>query len=682
MAIHILSTSALIFALRTAAFNLYPTVNPDNLAKSFGISIECLDALNETSTCDQTLFQMSNTVDSYLWTTDNVTNLCTAACITSTANWWSDVQNRCATDTIAAHGKMIPAESIAGRFFDGLNIACLQSDSSSNSSGSYSNASSSPTASAPYSISSSAFTVTAPYSNSSSTSNTTSSGSSWCLIESQDWAGSDIIRPDCSTNSTDPSCLDPLHVSPQNERIANLYPKDMLCSDCFIKMFHQRMSSPYLPDSDYSDYLVAQYQDILDVCKASMPELIVRSLPFYGDAQVAFGALSSSNPTMPPFSSNGTQYTDVTNSTTPCTGQTIRIADLNGTAFSNPNASLCDALSNYYGVTTGDVEAVLENPDCLPVFFSYCVPAACTLMTVPSGATCDSIASSNSITTLQFMKWNANINGLCDNLQEGDYVCIGAPGGSYIPPRISNASTNANAQQYGRGTGPPSNSTAPFTNSTVPTNTTLSPPSGSSGSESSAPSPTQKGISASCTKYSQAKQGESCFTFALKNNIAAAQLYTLNGALGNTGQNCDTTFWSDYYYCMASSDAPAAGDLNSTATPVVTSTIDATPTSTTATTITASAPTLDPVPTPRIANAPVSAPAPTAASPSPTQSGIALPCAKYAQAHTGDTCSSFAAVNKITPADLYTRNSALGDNGRDCDTKFWAGYYYCVGGTD
>ena len=63
-------------------------------------------------------------------------------------------------------------------------------------------------------------------------------------------------------------------------------------------MFHQRMSSPYLPDSDYSDYLVAQYQDILDVCKASMPELVVRSLPFYGDAEVNFGALSSGTSTM------------------------------------------------------------------------------------------------------------------------------------------------------------------------------------------------------------------------------------------------------------------------------------------------------------------------------------------------------------------------------------------------
>ena len=228
MAINAFFVSTLIFAPRAAAFNLYPTVNPDNLAKSFGISIDCLDALNETIPCDETLFQMSNTVDSYLWTTENVTDLCTTDCIASTAKWWSDVQGRCEMDNIAAYGKMIPAESIVGRFFDGMSIACLQSSSNSNSSEPYTNHSSVPTGSAPFANATSTSTGSALYSNPSSTSNKTPSGPSWCLIESQEWVGSDIIRPDCSTNATDQSCLDPSHLSPENERIANLYPNDMV----------------------------------------------------------------------------------------------------------------------------------------------------------------------------------------------------------------------------------------------------------------------------------------------------------------------------------------------------------------------------------------------------------------------------------------------------------------------
>ena len=207
-----------------------------------------------------------------------------------------------------------------------------------------------------------------------------------------------------------------------------------------------------------------------------------------------------------------------------------------------------------------------------------------------------------------------------------------------------------------------SNSTAPFSNSTVPTNTT----SGFSLSGPAAPSPTQKGLSASCTKYSQAKKGDYCSTFAQENNINSMQLYALNSALGDAGKNCDTAFWSGYYYCVGSNDASAPDGNIPTSTTTTLSAIDPAPTAAT----TASDP------------APTSASGSDAASPSPTQSGIASPCAKYAQAHTGDTCSSFAAANEITPADLYSRNSALGNSGENCDTKFWGSYFYCVGGTD
>ena len=242
MAINVFYISTLIFSLRASAFNLYPTVNPDDLAKSFGISIDCLDALNETVSCDQTLFQMSNTVDSYLWTTENVTDLCTPACVASTATWWSDVQGRCTMDNIAAYGKMIPAESIAGRFFDGLSIACLQSSSNSNISA--------PIGSAPSSNITSASTDSGPYSNSSSAPNMTLSGLSWCLIESQEWVGSDIIRPDCSINPTEPSCLNASDLTPENERIANLYPNDMVSNQALVRVFGLYLITHSLESAD------------------------------------------------------------------------------------------------------------------------------------------------------------------------------------------------------------------------------------------------------------------------------------------------------------------------------------------------------------------------------------------------------------------------------------------------
>ena len=296
-----------------------------------------------------------------------------------------------------------------------------------------------------------------------------------------------------------------------------------------------------------------------------------------------------------------------------------------------------------------------------------------------------SISDSSTITTLQFSNWNPNINGLCDSLQEGDYVCIGAPGGSYIPPLITKASTNATLQQPGEvGAGVSNIPTVPYQNLTTPTNTSTSTPSTSSGGSLAAPSPTQKGFSTSCARYNQAKHGDYCSTFAQANNIPPTQLYALNSALGSAGENCNTGFWSGYYYCVASNVVPALDGQNSTTTttpnPVATalstvmstilSTVDATTPCTSTTTSTPA-----PIPTPTVANH-------AAPLPSPTQQGVASPCAKYAQAHTGDTCTSFAAANGIMSMDLYERNTALGPKGENCGTQFWVGYYYCGGGTD
>ena len=37
-----------------------------------------------------------------------------------------------------------------------------------------------------------------------------------------------MIRPDCTVDASDPSCADPTDVSPDNERLANLYGNDVV----------------------------------------------------------------------------------------------------------------------------------------------------------------------------------------------------------------------------------------------------------------------------------------------------------------------------------------------------------------------------------------------------------------------------------------------------------------------
>lgn len=69
---------------------------------------------------------------------------------------------------------------------------------------------------------------------------------------------------------------------------------------------------------------------------------------------------------------------------------------------------------------------------------------------------------------------------------------------------------------------------------------------------------------------------------------------------------------------------------------------------------------------------------PTAA-PAPTQVGITSDCNQYSKASTGDTCTTFASQNGITPAELYEWNTELGIADANCTTNLWIGYYYCIG---
>lgn len=117
--------------------------------------------------------------------------------------------------------------------------------------------------------------------------------------------------------------------------------------------------------------------------------------------------------------------------------------------------------------------------------------------------------------------------------------------------------------------------------------------------------------------------------------------------LGTTAQNCLASLWAGEYYCVGIS-AEAVSSTSS-------STIKTTLTTSMATT------------TSRVQPA------------GPTQTGIAANCNKYATPASGQGCYDFAIAQGITPANLYTWNTALGANGENCGMSFWFGGYYCVG---
>ncbi|KAI0013673.1 peptidoglycan-binding protein [Xylariaceae sp. FL0662B] len=584
--------------------SLYPAVDAVRLTSAFNISIGCLDALNKTVSCDATLLRMAGTTDNYLWDKDNITALCTIECLSTTKTWWSAVISTCSNDYINVRGRQVPALTIPGRILDGMNIACLTPDTD-------------------VTLLPRMFSAEIQSMGNITERQTTANSTGYCLIDSYSWVGVDIIRPVCSDTSTDPQCLDPTNVPDENQRIANLYPDSLLCSECFLKMFYLRMASPYLPDLDASDYHLEQYIDIVDVCKATMPELQVRILPQYDNIAGVWDGAPELNST--------------TSSTTVACNQTIALTDLQNLVVPDPNANgtiYCDAMSTKYNVTTGDLQLAFNAPFCTPDanFTSVCVPAGCTVKQIPYDSTCASVikdvsTTTNNITMTQFLSWNPNLWGLCEELPS-QYVCIGAPGGSYIPPPVFNSTTNDGSQQRGGGMGPLTGSGSAGGGGR---NATIVPIGGT------APSPTQSGISPLCTEYALASPGDGCYSLTQLWRIPEADFFAWNTVLGPNGESCSTQLFADYFYCI---DIVGASSTTETAAKTSTGAVTA---------------------------------------PGPTQSGIISTCDKFAEAISGKGCVDFAAAENITTAQLYAWNPVLGANGENCASQMWADEYDCVG---
>ena len=150
-------------------------------------------------------------------------------------------------------------------------------------------------------------------------------------------------------------------------------------------MFYLRVASPYLPDLDYSDYLVSQYFDIVDVCEVEMSDLLVQALPYYSYASGIYDGL-------PDGSNNAISSNSNVSSAVVSCGQTLSASELSSLTVADANANgivYCDAISEAYNVTTGDLQLAFDSYFCLPnVDFTFvCVSTGCTLMQVPSNAT-------------------------------------------------------------------------------------------------------------------------------------------------------------------------------------------------------------------------------------------------------------------------------------------------------
>ncbi|GJC98179.1 lysM domain-containing protein [Colletotrichum higginsianum] len=573
MSPHIKSLTALAFLPLAFGFNLWPLVETEALAEILQIAPACVVALNSTVACDQDLFQRTINVDGLWWQEQDVTTLCGTGCLTSARDWHANVESSCAYDLMIQGDRLVEADTLSGRFLEGLELACTRSASNE-----------------------------------------------WCFIEQQEWTGSDMVTPDCAANPADPFCTNPGNVSAENRRISSLYDNDLLCSECFLKLLYARVTSAFLPDVDYSDYLVGEFQDIQEVCQTAVGELATRVLPNYPhttDADVTpIRTEVTSTETDAPAPTTTTSEPVPTKAPVPDTEegceavgwQWVDVLVMEESTIAETELEFCNEVAEIYGVATGDLMYTTNTPGA-------------SIAESASNAT-------HIVNAVQIATWNPHILGACDHLVKDQYVCIDRPGGSWTGPPTSEIPDDSDGPVRG----------GPGTTPTLPIIDNPDTP----------PEPVQEGISSVCKRYVFADKGASCWKVSNDGGITQKRLFELNPVLGTNGENCDTMLWLNYYYCVGTESlgSPTTTVTRTTTSPAISPTASSTS---------------------------------AAPKPSPTQQGIVGNCNKWVQAVAGDYCWKLANDAGIDTALFYQWNTVLGSGGENCGTMIWPDYYYCIG---
>ncbi|KAF2226561.1 hypothetical protein BDZ85DRAFT_246993 [Elsinoe ampelina] len=197
---------------------------------------------------------------------------------------------------------------------------------------------------------------------------------------------------------------------------------------------------------------------------------------------------------------------------------------------------------------------------------------------VQSGDFCQKIVDQYRTFTLSdFYNWNPSVGNTCASLQAGYFVCVGVDGTPTSPSPTSNPIPSPTqtgiiktCTKYDR-TNPGAFCEA-FSNRigiSLPQLYAWNSILGTRGENCArnflpetyyctgvsgplpAPGPTQGGIVDICTGYVMANPGGSCPVFANRVGISLQQLYAWNPVLGRNGENCQTSFWANTWYCTS-----------------------------------------------------------------------------------------------------------------------------------
>lgn len=207
---------------------------------------------------------------------------------------------------------------------------------------------------------------------------------------------------------------------------------------------------------------------------------------------------------------------------------------------------------------------------------------------------CQEIAKDNGIPIDAFLSWNPNVGKDCMTLKYDSYVCVGKP-----------------------------------KSTTRPTSSRLA-----------TPTPTQTGMTDTCTKFHMVKKDETCEQIANDSAISDTDFFAWNPAVG---EDCMTLRYG-FYVCVGKS---------LTEYPPPSSSMLSTPTSTTSSVSMSS----------------------TNATPTPRQTGMVPGCTKFHKVKRGEYCEQIADNYGIPLDDLVKWNPDVGEECRNLKYDF----YLCVG---
>lgn len=410
---------------------------------------------------------LGNGADYNYWYKENITKLCTSNCKSSLKTWSTKVESACAGQTVEQSGVKVQAKALTLSFTYNTGLVCLQ-DAKNN----------------------------------------------WCFFDSQTWQGSDYIRwdpgmcfdaPEDQPAKCKDASFDIDEISSDMSAMTNLYDASLYCSECFLAIMRQRMLDPWLVQSNFTDYLIGEFDRMQKKCSTS--------LPYTTSSSTLLVATSTSTTTTP--TTSGSAGGGPTPTPT-CLGQIVQ---------PQANYLTCNDLSDKYNISTGDARVASQDYSCQfdkPV----CLPLPCQLETIWDAPSCETIArrysnSTHNITSNQFLAWNPNIQGSCDGVALGQRICAGAPGGTFPQPTATIVAPGAT------GTGV-------YYTSATPAH------------------PTQSGSIADCGRYYLVATGDDCFTVGIQFAISFAQLRAYNKYLDDKCSN----LWLGYDVCVAKVTPP------------------------------------------------------------------------------------------------------------------------------